>query len=1014
MSGKHNILWAWVLAAAGAFGADRGDVAGLGQDTSGAVLVSASVTMMDETTGIRRTARTDEEGVYYIPALPAGLYRVTVRKPGFQTVVRLNAKVDAGADLRLDFAMRVGNVKEVITVEGSPPVTNSADASVGTLVGRKAIEALPSNGRGVLSLIELTPGIVATPASGGEAGQFSTDGLRSNTNYFTIDGLSANTGISGAGLPAQFPGAALPAMTAFGSMQNLASMESLDEIRILSSSFAPEYGRLPGAQVALKTRSGSDEFHGSVSGSLRNQALNANDWFANAYGLALPSRMREWGAVLGGPMLRARTYFFASYEALRLRGANSWMMAAPSPDVRVSAPAPVQPLLNAYPLPLRDVGGVGAVAVTRPSRLDSGSLRIDHSLTDRVSLFGRYNRAPSSTKSGFPQVEHLELGRSSLSLGATVMASPTVMNDVRLSVWSVTAGSRWSSGQGGLAGPIDLAKILRLPPGPGPAFYAAAIGGVGPLLEGTSGRNRQREWNGVETLVVNRPSHAWRLGVDYERLLPVRESAAVALAGTWPSLADVLTERPPTLVSTVAEQASSLIETLSVFAQDTYRPSRRLSLTYGLRWELTPPPSVREPGAALTANGTNTGSAGSAPPASPSFGAPVASPNLPLASTNQALWTTSYTQLAPRIGAAFRLDENSVVRAGWGLFYDVGFGVALDPLNGFPFNRWQFTVAGTVAGTGNTGPFGARVAPNLRLPYVAEWNVAYERALNSRNIMSVSYVGSSGRRLLRREGVLAPGSMMAEYQAATNNGDSHYNGLQVQYRRRMGGKLQGTVSYTWAHSIDNGSVDSGIYFAELPAGSDRGSSSFDVRHSFTAGLTFTPRWSGPLLRDWELSGMLRARSGFPIDVVAAENLLGLGFDDTGRPDVVPGVPLWLSDDAIGGRRLNPAAFLPPTGIQGSLGRNTITGFGMAQLDAALDRVAPLSRRLNLHLRLEAYNLFNHPSPADPVRFLNSALFGRSPSMLNLMLGTGTARSGIAPAFQIGGPRSLELKLRLEF
>jgi hypothetical protein len=1012
MRRSHRIVFECALAVLTLFGAlgaaERGEVAGLVQDESGAVLVSATVTLMDETTGIRRMARTDEEGVYDIAGLPSGLYKVTVRKPGFQTIVRLKVKVDPGADRRLDFTLRLGSVKEVITVEDGPPSINTADASVGTLIGLKAIESLPTNGRGVLSLVELAPGVLATPATTGEAGQFSANGLRSNTNYFMLDGLSANTGVSGAGLPAQFAGAALPAMTAFGSIENLASLAALDEVRIQTSSFAPEFGRLPGAQVALTTRSGSDEVHGSVYGALRNQALDANDWFANAYDVnPAPLRMERWGATLGGPVQRQHTYYFTSYEALRLRDPHAWLLATPSQAVRAVAPASVQPLLNAYPVPLGGASGVGLALVSRPSRLDAASLRIDHSLTERVSLFGRYNRSPSTTESGFSQVEHFHLGTSNLTLGVTATPKPHVTNDVRMSVWRTRADASWAYDPLAGGSPIDLASFLHATPNAGPAFYAAAVGGVSALFSGSSGRNRQSQWNLVETLAANGSSHSWRVGVDYERLTPVRESAAQTVSGTWNSLTDVLAGRPATIMSASAEQASSLIETLSLYAQDTYRPSRRLSITYGLRWELTPPPAIREPAASYTSSPPLPGAV---------FAAPSIAPYLPLADTTQALWKTSYLQVAPRGGAAFRLDDNSVLRAGWGLFYDVGFGVAQDPINGFPFNRWQFSTSGSAPTVAGVPTFGRRVEPGLHLPYVAEWNVAYEHAFQTRNIVSLSYVGSSGRRLLRREGVLVPGSNLAEYEAATNHGASTYESLQVQYRRRMGGQLQGTASYAWGHSIDNGSADSALYLADprLAPGNDRGSSNFDVRHNFSAGLIFTPHWMGRLVRNWELSAMMRARSGFPIDVVTTENLLGLGFDNLARPNLVPGVPLWITDDTIGGRRLNLAAFAVAPGLQGSLGRNAVSGFGMGQLDMAFARVVPVSRSASLHLRLEAFNLFNHANPADPVRFLDSPLFGRSPSTLNLMLGTGTARSGVVPAFQIGGPRSLQVALRLQF
>lgn len=988
--------------------AERGEMAGLVQDTSGAVLAGAGVTLMDEATGIRRTARSDDDGVYDVAGLPPGLYRVTVRKPGFQTVVRLNVQVDAGVDLRVDFAMRLGNMKEVITVEGAPPAVNTADASVGTLVGRDAISALPTNGRGVLALAELAPGVVATPATGGEAGQFSANGLRSNTNYFTLDGVSANTGVSGAGLPAQFAGAALPAMTAFGSTQNLASLESLDQVRILTSSFAPEFGRLPGAQVALTTRSGSDNFHGSAYGMFRTQALAANDWFANAYGVTPPPlRMEQWGATLGGPVRPQRTYFFASYEALRLRDPHSWLLEAPSQSVRGSAPPAVQPLLNAFPVPFEGASGVGLASASRPSRVDTASVRIDHSLSDRVTLFGRYNRAPSATESGFAEVERFHLGTTNVTVGITAMPAPHVTNDVRVSAWRTTADSSWTNDPASGGIPIDLAAFLHAPPNDGPVFYGAAIGGVGSIFSGSTGRNRQSEWNVVETLGVNTAAHSWRLGADYERLTPVRESAALAVAGTWNTLSDVIAGVPPTITTTEAQQSSSLIETLSLFAQDTYRPLRRLTITYGLRWELTPPPAIREPAAAYSAAVPSSGLA---------FAAPAVPASLPLADPAQALWKTSYSQVAPRVGAAFRLDDRSVVRAGIGLFYDVGFGVALDPINGFPFNRWQFSNTGLAPPVAGAPAFGPRVEAGLHLPYVAQWNLSFERALDARNIVSLSYVGSQGKRLLRREGTLVPGSTLAQYQAATNHGASDYEGLQLQFRRRLSRLLQGTASYAWSHSIDNGSADSGVYLVDprLAPNSDRGSSSFDVRHDFTAGLIFTPRGNSWLVRDWIVSSIVHARSGFPIDVLTTENLLGLGFDDFARPNLVPGVPLWISDSSFGGGRLNPAAFAVASGLQGSLGRNAIPGFGMTQLDLSLDRAVPLTRSANLHLRLDAFNLFNHGNPADPVRFLDNPLFGRPASMLDLMLGTGTARSGVAPAFQIGAPRALQATVRLQF
>jgi len=987
---------------------DQGELAGLIQDTTGGVLVAANVTVTDQDSGVRRMGRTNGEGAYAIAGLAPGEYRVTLRKSGFQTIIRWNVKIASGDTARLDFVMRVGSMQQVVTVQGGPSPINTNDASVGTVIGRDSAGSLPLSGRGVMSLVDLSPGVVATPAAAGEAGQFSANGLRANTNYFTVDGVSANTSITGAGSPAQFAGAALPAMTAFGSTENLASMDDVDEVTILTSSFAPEFGHLPGAQVALTTRSGSDEYHGSAFYALRNEALDANDTFANADGLPrAPLRLNQWTADGGGSIRPNRTFFFASYEGLRLDQPYTFPLAVPSFASRASAPVTMQPVLNAYPTPTNR--GVGASApppgfrpasgqiaervanFSRSSRLDAASLRIDHSLTGSVTLFGRYNWSPSNASSGFSEVENFHLRSSSLTLGIEATPSPAIANDFRMNIWNTTADSTWAFNPASGGTPLDFSTILPSA-GTTPAFDGIAIGGVGALYSGAAARSSQGQLNLLDTFSLTRGAHTFRFGIDYERLTPARASPSESVTGWWPDLSDVLAGFAPTIATVSADAVSAVVETLAFFAQDTWSIAPRLTLTYGLRWEITPAPAIREPAAV-----------GSAPIPE----APVA-PVLSVAPDTQALWQTNYGQVAPRFGAAWRLNDHSVLRAGWGIFYDTDFSTAVDPINGFPFNRWQFSLG--QAASPQTPAFGLRTSPNLKLPYVMEWNIAWERMFGVRNIVSLSWVGSTGRRLLRYEGILQPGTDAAQVAAATNDGQSTYNAFEIQFRRRLARAVQGIAAYTWSHAIDNGSYDSAVYLAaqQLPPAADRGSSSFDVRHNLTAGFTFAP------LKNWQFSAMARARTGFPIDVVTTENFLGLGFDDVSRPNLVPGVPLWMPLSSPGGRALNPAAFSGPAGLEGNLGRNTITGFGMSQFDLALERRFSWREHGEVLLRLEAYNALNHPNPADPVRFLDSPFFGTSTSMLNQMLGTGTARSGAVPAFQPGGPRSLQVSLRIRF
>lgn len=279
-------------------------------------------------------------------------------------------------------------------------------------------------------------------------------------------------------------------------------------------------------------------------------------------------------------------------------------------------------------------------------------------------------------------------------------------------------------------------------------------------------------------------------------------------------------------------------------------------------------------------------------------------------------------------------------------------------------------------------------------------------------------MGSSGSDLIRRDvSGLGLNQLLA---LATNDGLSSYNALQAQYRRRLSHGLQGLLSYAWSHSIDNSSTDSGLYaFSSVSSiGQDRAPSDFDVRQSLSAGFTYALPHSirGVLLRDWELDGTFQARSGFPINVLDSDEFQGITYQDIYRPNLIGGVPLWISaPSAPGGRSINPAAFqAAPFGTQGNLGRNALTGFGMSQLNLAVQRDFLVKEQRSLQLRMEAYNALNHPNFADPVPFLASPLFGQSTSMLNLMLGTGSPGSGLAPIFQSGGARSLRFALRFRF
>ncbi len=356
------------------------------------------------------------------------------------------------------------------------------------------------------------------------------------------------------------------------------------------------------------------------------------------------------------------------------------------------------------------------------------------------------------------------------------------------------------------------------------------------------------------------------------------------------------------------------------------------------------------------------------------------------------------------------------------MFYESSLSLATDLINDGPLNVSRYT--SSLLFTPRKIEFG--FVPSLRLPTVKQWNASVEHAVSDHDVLSVGYVGSVGQDLIRREivPIVSEKEGLIWFAVATNNGSSTYHGLEAQYRRRMAQGLQALLSYSWSHSIDNSSTDAGLYWAGsgLTPSRDRGSSDFDIRHSFTAGFTYEVPGSHRLWRGWALDGILRARSGFPINVRDAEHYSGITLDNVFRPDLLPGLPLWIEDSsAPGGQRINTAAFHAVTAmdsqgnpLQGNLGRNALHGFGMSQLDLALRREFFQGERRSLQLRIEAFNALNHPNFADPIRFLSSPLFGQSGSMLNLMLGTGSPGSGLAPVFQSGGARSLQIAVRFRF
>jgi hypothetical protein len=1025
-------LLALTLLSASPLLAQNAELSGSITDPSGFAVPGARVVVQSADTAAARTVSSNHQGEYSVPALSPGPYNITLEANGFKTVHQNGVVVEVNQRARLDFALTIGSNTETITVQGSAPLLNTSDASVSTVIGNRFVENLPLNGRSFSSLIDLTPGVVLTPTNEFEGGQFSVNGQRPDANYFLVDGVSANLGTAGGGNVFGQGGAGqLPATSAFGGTSNLVSLDALEEFRIQTSTFAPEYGRTPGAQISVVTKSGTNTFHGTAFEYFRNDKLDANDWFANANGLPRPElRQNDFGGVLGGPIVKDKLFFFGSYEGLRVRQPQIADTFVPSLASRQNAPAAVQPLLKAYPLPNGPDLGNGtaafAASYSNPSTLNSSGVRIDYLPWAKVTIFGRYSDAPSSLDQRAPggyepsNVSDVKYRIQTLTVGTSQAITPRFTNELRFN-YSRSRGKSFSTLDdfGGAAPPPDSVLYSPTINSQNSSFVFYPGSGL-EFLTGKIADNLQQQVNVTDNISHVTGAHQMRFGLDYRRLNPKAGFAPYDALYAFLSLSNVLANAlPAAFVISRTADVQLIFSNWSVFAQDTWKATRTFTITYGLRWEYNAAPSSPNGTLPLTVTGVdNLATMKLAPPGTP-------------------LWHPQKDDFAPRLGIAWQPLPNLVLRAGAGIFYDLGYSALADAISAFPYEQARtvlntsFPLSAANAApppftTTPPVPYLAVVDPNHVSPRTYEWNAAVERTFGKANVMTFTYLGAAGRKLMREDDYIAPNSnFTSEFELLSNRADSSYQALQVQFRHRLAHGLHTLLSYTWAHSIDDASSD--VYPLNVPPGdspSERGSSDYDIRHTFSGAVSYNMPAPGSgiwrsLLGNWSADSIVYARTAPSVSVVTGQNPFGgilSGANSVQRPNLVSGAPLWISDPNVAGeKRINKAAFTAPTGpVQGNLGRNTLRGFGATQVDLTLRRQFKLRERFALQARADLFNIFNHPNFGPPTNYLTSPLFGQSTQMLGASLGGGGQSGGLNPLYQIGGPRSAQLALKLLF
>lgn len=1000
-----------------------GTISGIVFDPSGGVVAAAEILIVSDTTSVQYPTKTDSEGIYLVANLPPGPYRIQVSKIGFKTIIKPDIVIHVQDALAINFRLPLGAVSEIVTVQGGAPLVDTESGSVSTVIDRQLVDNLPLNGRSFNTLLQLTPGVVIAPANFNSPGQFSIAGQRTSSNSFTVDGVSANFGVQ-AGLSAggQSGLGQSQAFSALGGTSSLVSVDDLQEFRIETSSFAPEFGRQPGGQVLLTTRSGTNDWHGGIFDYFRNTVMDANDWFANNSGLGRAAeRHNDFGGYLGGPVWKGRTFFFFSYEGARLRLPTTIITPVPSLSSRQSAPSALAPFLDAYPLPNGPISPDGYTAqyagnYSNSGTLNATSLRIDHFFSSHFSIFGRYNYAPSQTVSlsSPSELDTIPVNTQTFTVGVNSELGSSISNSLRGNFSMQTSNYQsalHAMGGATLPDPSLYLGNLSFPSNElnfqtFDTYYFAA---------GTIGHNQSKQVNIVDDLSWVLGVHKLKFGVDGRIVFLNIHPAVGSLGYSTDTVQDFLATGQTNLYTTTTSPAQVKAPAFSLYAQDTWSVTRRLTLSYGLRWEFSPAPSARGNTLLAAWENVNDPSAITLAP----FGTP--------------LWKTQYANFAPRFGLAFRLNSKGdfVIRAGTGVFYDLGLGAASAVPSYWPNTAFNYFPVVSVPITNASSylpslslepPYSDQVyafSPNLKLPRSYQWNVALEKSFAGQQAVSVTYVGQAGRDQLRKSALEQPNSNFSGiFYLTQNDALSNYNALQVQYRRPLSGRVQALLNYTYSHSLDNVSGDdvAGPSDTVISTQGDYASSDFDVRQSFSGAVTWelpsTKRTAvlSAVTRGWSLDTMVVARTGFPFNASVDLGASEVAGQFT-RPDLVPGQPFWVANpQAPGGQTLNPNAFVVPSTVrQGTEGRNGIAGFGFTQTDLSLVRLFTLGERVKLQFRTDAFNILNHPNFANPAGYIQfGPLYFQSQQMLNQALG------GLNPLFQEGGPRSLQVSLKLTF
>jgi hypothetical protein len=969
--------------------ANFAELSGVVKDATGGVIRDAEISLLQLATGAKRSTASDEQGRYLLSRLAPGPYELTAKANGFQTERRQGITLTVGRLASLDLTLAVGSVATEAIVTADANLVETQSTALSGVMDPKAIRELPLNGRDFAQLALLESGVAPsrrTSDSGGPGTKLVINGNKPSQVSFVLDGSDINDANNNT------PGSAAGVML---------GVDTLQEFRVLTNSYSAAYGRSAGGVISAVTKSGTNTLHGSLFEFVRNSAFDAKNFFDSQTTKIPPFRRNQFGAVIDGPIVRNKTFFLGSYEALRQRLGITSLTVVPDAGARRTALPSVGPYLELVPLPngrnFGDGTGEYSAAASNATNEDFLTTRIDHRFNDRTSLFGRYtfDDAEVSVPDGIQLVRADTKSRNQYAtVEVTHMLSSRLLDTFRFSINRSQIESA----------PFYLRQVnpaLSFFPGaPLGQITVTGLFSIGPSRFGPSFSD-QKLYQFTDDLSYTRGRHAIKIGFDHRFYqLPTSRPQSPYGFYQFNGLANFLRAIPASVELTLPDSKLNRDwrqSMTSLYFQDDIRITPRLTANLGLRYERVSVP--RE------TNGYSSNFLDVVRDPRPTVGPMFTNP--------------SNRNFAPRVGLAWdpRGDGKTSVRAGFGLFFDpvwtdfyANAGNRLAPFYTLGSIRNPvFPRAETLAG--NPGFVLGRqdvLTSRPSNPYSMQYNFSLQRQLAAGTILTVSYAGQRGIHLARFvDGnqafpqVLASGRKFFPANSVTRNpnltgvrlkltdGQSWYNALQTSLQARLIKGMSLRVNYTFGRNIDEGSVtvtqggDNDIPQDPDSRKAERGLSNYDVRHYFAAYWTWDlpaiargPKW---LLNGWQWNTILTLSSGNPFSPVISFDQARARFQagtSPQRPDLVSGRS---TNPVLGGPDLyfDPTAFsLPEPGFFGTLGRNTIIGPGLAMADVSVNKRFRLTERVTAQFRTEMFNSTNRPNFAIPSQRAVFATTGR--------------------------------------